>query len=250
LNSSFNTRSKAYRPPSSGLDANKIDTHHPDLAQPGLASAFKVATAKLHTTAERSGIVNDMLKGRVNLYGYALFLRNLLPAYQEMERGFGRHALSPGVRLIAHPETYRARALEADLEALSGANWADQLPILPAASVYAARIAAIAEGDGARLIAHAYARYLGDLSGGQILKRLLAKFLGLDDRALNFYDFPAIADIAQFKADYREAIDRAASEIVDLQPIIDEASIAFQLNIDVSDAVRDAAGLSDAINRH
>jgi heme oxygenase len=34
-----------------------------------------------------------------------------------------------------------------------------------------------AEGDGTRLIAHAYTRYLGDLSGGQILQRLLARSL-------------------------------------------------------------------------
>jgi heme oxygenase len=229
------------------LGANKpsgcvvIDISRSDIAEGGLAGTFKLATAKLHTTAERSGVIHDVLTGRATLYAYALFLRNLLPAYQEMERGLEKHAQSPGVRLLARPELYRARALEADLQALSGSAWADRLPLLPSGARYAARLATIADEDGSCLIAHAYARHLGDLSGGQILKRLLARSLGLAAAALSFYDFPAITDIKRFKADYRTAIDRAATEIDDLQRVVDEASIAFQLNIDVSDAVRAAA---------
>ena len=127
------------------------------------------------------------------------------------------------------------------LTALSGQAWAERFPILPAGARYAARLAAIADGDdGACLIAHAYARYLGDMSGGQILKRLLARSLALDDMALSFYDFPAISDIKEFKAEYRAAIDRAAAEVGDLRSVIDEASVAFQFNIDVSDAVQAA----------
>ena len=48
--------------------------------------------------------------------------------------------------------------------------------------------------DAPRLIAHAYVRYLGDLSGGRIVGRILARSPGLGPEALSFYDFPGIAD--------------------------------------------------------
>jgi len=102
-----------------------------------------------------------------------------------------------------------------------------------------------AAGDGSRLIAHAYIRYLGDLYGGQILRRILARSLGLGAPSLSFYDFPAIADAEAFKAGYRAALDQAALEIEDCAGVVEEAALAFELNIAVSMAVGDAAARPD-----
>jgi heme oxygenase len=198
-----------------------------------LAAALRARTAALHVQAERSGIVADILRGRASRAGYARLLRNLLPAYQAMEAGLDRHRLSPGLRWFARPEMYRAAAIAADLSALGGAP-----ALLPAGAAYAARIAAC---DGPRLIGHAYARYLGDLSGGQVLKRLLARTLGLGAEGTSFYDFPEIADMDAFKRDFRAGLDRAGAEIGDVTPVLDEAAEAFRLNIAVSEAVQAAS---------
>jgi heme oxygenase len=140
--------------------------------------------------AERSGIINDVLRGKASRYRYALFLRNLLPAYRQMEAGLERHRQTPGVRAVARREVYRAQALEADLQALYGREWARSLALLPAGTLYGLSVAAAAQGDATQLIGHAYARYLGDLSGGQILRRVLARALGLGSYELSFYAFP------------------------------------------------------------
>ncbi len=132
--------------------------------------------------------------------GYILLLRNLLPAYQAMERGLARHRKTPGFGALANYRLDRAPAIEADLGALCGKSWQRDIPLLPAGDNYARRIAEAAEGNGARLIAHAYTRYLGDLSGGQILQRLLARSLELRPAELSFYDFPRYADLAALKA--------------------------------------------------
>ena len=50
-----------------------------------------------------------MLKGRASRDGYALFLRNLLPAYQALEEGLERDRSDPGVEALAQPALYRAR---------------------------------------------------------------------------------------------------------------------------------------------
>ena len=168
-----------------------------------------------------------------------MLLRNLLPAYREMERGLNRHRHSPGVREISQPAVYRAAALESDLEALCGATWNQSLVLLPAAERYAALVADAAQDDGLLLIAHAYVRYLGDLSGGRILRGLLARSLSLAPRELTFYEFADVANLDAFKAGYREALVRAALAVRDGERVIVEAEAAFRLNIEVSAAIRD-----------
>lgn len=209
-----------------------------DLALGGLAAALREQTQALHTQAEKSGFVNAILRGQATRRGYILYLRNLLPAYQAIERGLDRHRDAPGVRQVALPSLYRTAAIEHDLTNIAGKEWAAQVPLLPAGEAYAKRIIA---ADGDRLIGHAYTRYLGDLNGGQGLKRLLARLLGLGTEALSLYEFPLVADPRAFTAEYRTKLDLAGQEIDDADAVVEEAKIAFRLNIDLSDAVQAAA---------
>jgi heme oxygenase len=197
-------------------------------------------THALHTRAEKSGIVNDILRGKASRYGYALLLRNLLPAYQQLETGLEFHRHSPAVSAAAHRDVYRAPAIISDLVDISGPDWENALPLLPAGEQYGRRIATSATGGGTGLIAHAYTRYFGDLSGGQVLKRLLERSLGLQPRQLSFYEFPKIKDKELFKQSYRRAIDAGAALIADIETVVGEAMAAFELNIAVSEAVRQA----------
>lgn len=207
-----------------------------------LLEALRERTADLHTQAERSGIIAEILHGRASRDGYVLMLRNLLPVYQALEERLVRQAASPAVGPIVRPELARADAIAADLASLTSDISA--FPELPETANYVDAIARAAERDGSRLIAHAYARYLGDLSGGQILKKLLARSLDLPPDALSFYEFPDIADIAQFKAEYRAAIDRAGDEVEDFEAVVEEGARAFQLNIELSAALQaEAASL-------
>jgi heme oxygenase len=201
-----------------------------------LAAALREQTQALHTQAEKTGFVNAILRGQATREGYTLYLRNLLPAYQAIEQGLDRHRDTPGVRQVALPSLYRAAAIEHDLLGLAGEDWA-QVPLLPAGQAYADRIVA---ADGVRLIGHAYTRYLGDLNGGQGLKRLLARLLGLGPAALSMYEFPLIPNSRAFTAEYRIRLDLAGQEIDDADAVVDEAVTAFRLNIELSEAVQAA----------
>ena len=205
-----------------------------------VVTALYLRTKTLHTEAERTGIIRDLLRGDASRTGYVLLLRNLLPAYQAMEHGLERHHGSPGIALLSHYRLGRAGAIESDLVALYGERWADDIPLLAAGELYAKRVAHAAEGDGMRLIAHAYTRYIGDLSGGQILQQLLARSLGLRRQELTFYDFPQFPDLDVLKADYRKALDQAGALAPDPQAVVEEGAIAFSLNIDLSCAVQAA----------
>ena len=202
------------------------------------SAVLRERTAAVHRAAERCGFLADLIRGRADRRGYALFLRNLVPAYEALEAALA--AVSPSdavVGAFADPRLRRLARLRADLDAVAGPGWADRLAVLPEAKAYARAIAACA-GDR-RLVAHAYARTLGDLSGGQILKPVLARTLGLPPDALAFYDFPALPDLAGAKAAMRDALDRVAPD--DGERVAAEAVSAFRHNIAVSVAVSRAA---------
>ncbi|MGD0120491.1 MAG: biliverdin-producing heme oxygenase [Candidatus Binatus sp.] len=195
-------------------------------------------TKALHVEAERTGIIRELLRGSPTRDGYILLLRNLLPAYQAMEQGLARHIETPGIGALARYRLDRAPAIESDLVVLYGVAWHRDVPLLPAGDNYARCIKEAAQGNGSRLIAHAYTRYLGDLSGGLILRRLLTQSLELRPAELSFYDFPKYPDLAALKSAYREALDRAGRLAGDLKTVVEEGALAFTFNIDLSCAVQ------------
>lgn len=205
---------------------------------PKLSASFvdrmRLQTRALHVQAERSGVVAALLRGQANRRMYALYLRALLPAYQALEsvlqRG-DRPLLTP----LACPRLYRAPAIETDLRDLAGPDWAAVLQLPESGRRYAERIeAAAADGDGARLIAHCYTRYLGDLNGGQTIGRRVAALRGDGDWTPAFHAFPGIVDPVGFAASYRHALNEAACQAECPHEIVIEARIAFQMNIDLS----------------
>ncbi len=203
-----------------------------------LSAALRERTSALHRQAERTGFVSALLKGRATLGGYLSLLQGLLPVYEAMEHALAAHAhaKSSGVGLLALPAVYRTDAIRADLEEISAATEFEP-PTLTAAEHYAKRVRMAGAGDGARLIAHAYTRYLGDLNGGRVLRTQLAKTLALDPKALSFFDFPDIDDVRAFVASYRARIDQAGESLHNRDEILEESAQAFRCNIALSEAI-------------
>ena len=104
--------------------------------------------------------------------------------------------------------------------------------VLPATQVYADRLAQTADSLP-RYAAHAYTRYLGDLSGGQIIKRMLQRHYGFTSEGIAFYDFPEIHKLKPFKDVYRERLDALPLDDEARAAVVEEARLAFRLNADV-----------------
>lgn len=208
------------------------------LVEAGFAVRLREATKTVHREAERTGFIADLIRGRATRAGYALFLRNLVPAYATLEARLDHLTdMSALLSGFAAPGLRRLSRLVADLETIHGPDWQDGCALLPEAEAYAEAIQAAARGDGAGLAAHAYARYLGDLSGGQILKPLLTRTLHLGPDALTFYDFPAFPDPDVAKRAMRNALDTVEPSGPIADGLIEEAIAAFRHNIDLSLAV-------------
>jgi heme oxygenase len=86
----------------------------------------------------------------------------------------------------------------------------------------------------AGFVAHHYTRYLGDLSGGQLMRRALRREYGLDGPGTRFYEFPGV-DPRTFKQHYRHLLDTAPWDAVEQDRFLDEVSLAYRLNTAILD---------------
>ena len=201
-----------------------------------LASQLREGTKKSHSMAENTGFISCFLKGVVEKSSYRTLLADLYFVYSAMENQIMRLAGEhhPVVSHINFIELNRRESLEKDLLFYFGPQWQSNLKISSSAQAYVDRINHIAKEKPELLIGHHYSRYLGDLSGGQLLKKITQKALKLpDDEGLQFYIFENIDDEKNFKNKYRSTLDSLPinQEMADL--IIEEANNAFRYNMDV-----------------
>jgi heme oxygenase len=199
-----------------------------------LASQLREGTKKAHTMAENTGFVSCFLKGVVDKASYRTLVADLYFVYDAMEQEIGklRAAGHPVVGPVGFPELNRRESLEQDLAYYFGEGWRNSVKATPAAQMYVARIHQIAQESPELLVGHHYTRYIGDLSGGQILKAIAQKAMNLGEHdGLRFYAFDAIPDEKGFKANYRTTLDALPIDQATADRIVAEANHAFHLNM-------------------
>jgi heme oxygenase len=197
-----------------------------------LAAQLREGTKKSHTMAENTGFVSCFLKGVVDKASYRKLVADLYFVYGAMEEQMARLQDNPVLAPIAFPQLNRREALERDLVYYFGPDWKAQIQPSPAAAAYVQRIYQVAKESPELLVGHHYTRYLGDLSGGQILKNIAQKAMNLGDSdGLHFYEFAAIDDEKAFKGTYRAAMDTLPIDQATADRIVEEANNAFHLNM-------------------
>lgn len=130
--------------------------------------------------------------------------------------------------------TITSQLYQEDLKFYYGLEWQDKIFPSPATQVYINRIHEISNNNPELLIAHCYTRYLGDLSGGQILKKITQSAMNLSGgQGTAFYEFKDIKNEKSFKQNYRQALDSIHLSDEDIKSIVSEANIAFKLNMKI-----------------
>jgi heme oxygenase len=189
-----------------------------------LSVAMKEGSTAEHDAAEQSPFVSELLAGRVNSRGYADYLLRLRVVYGALEDAVRGRRDDPLVAAVYDPALERVPAIDADLE-----HWAPGAAHgvqSPAAQAYRDRIAGASWGGA--LVAHHYTRYLGDLSGGQIIGKMLDRTFGLGGAGLAFYEFPVRAK--PYKDEYRARLDGLVLDADEVGRAVDEVKVAFGLN--------------------
>ncbi|KAL1407524.1 hypothetical protein Q8F55_006957 [Vanrija albida] len=268
----------------SGADGRSVDDwplpEGLDFSAP-VSELLRKGTQRAHVAAEHSAGATALTNGELELQEYIRWLAILWRVYDALERGLDEHAtnstLAPtyNASLLA-----RAPELAADISFLlprlpsyvtkptsPPLKSTPELPLPPfklppfleevfvntpaPLEVYLGRIRELSgNADLApRLLAHAYVRYLGDLSGGQVIGARLRKaygLSGLDGRRFYYFDIHNDKSAAEtgdetvgerkkklneVKAWYRRGMDEGVGEDEKLKAAqVREANVAFVLN--------------------
>ncbi len=197
------------------------------------SSDLRHATWGDHGDSEHATFMDDIMQGRASREDYAALVAQHYFVYVALEEAAAQFASDPAYAGFHPAALVRLPALEADLEFLLGAEWRDQIVAVPATEAYAARIREVAaEGWKPGILAHHYTRYLGDLSGGQAIARLIARQHGFETEGVSFYAFPELGPLPAFKAAYRERLDAVGAELDDAERkrVVDEVRRAYAFN--------------------
>ncbi|MBD0747043.1 heme oxygenase (biliverdin-producing) [Streptomyces sp. CBMA152] len=196
------------------------------------STLIRTASHEQHTEAETSRFMSDLLGGRLGVEAYARYTEQLWFVYQALEEGAGALRDDPVAGPFIRPELMRTASLERDLTHLRGAGWQQAAAPLPATRAYAARVRECAVTWPGGYVAHHYTRYLGDLSGGQIIRDRAERAWGFARKGdgVRFYVFESIANPAAFKRGYRELLDAVNADELERKRIVDECKRAFALN--------------------
>jgi len=195
---------------------------------------LRVGTQQAHTDSENLGFMKCFVKGVVDRDCFIQLLRNFYFVYSELETAIEKHKQHPVINLIYFPELNRQSSLEQDMLFYYGNQWHKRITPSPAAQAYIARIQQIYTHEPALLLAHSYTRYLGDLSGGQMLQKIAQSALKLSGyEGTSFYNFQQIPDKQAFKEKYRQALDKLSIDDKTTDKIVAEANHAFKLNMQI-----------------
>jgi len=211
--------------------------------QPGLARWLIVSTNDLHEKALRGEFMQAMMQRKITRHMYAPWLAALHTIYSELEQQL---AVAPPDSLVHRIDDARLRRLDNIREDLRFFYKSDSAECLPSPSLhtirYVSRISDIAH-EQHRLVVHHWMRYGGGLAGGQFLKTVLKPALKLDASnphtcpGIRYHQFDKIADVQGFYEEYLMKLDELEIELTETmkQEMVEEAMVAFQLNINLND---------------
>ena len=204
---------------------------------------IKEGTKKSHSAAENTKFVASFLKGVLDPEEYRKLITNFWYVYETMEERL-QETNDPFVNEIKKWNVllFRTAFIQRDLRYYYGPMWREKQIPTEACNKYCYRINEVFNDNPYLLIAHHYTRYIGDLSGGQILKGIAKKALNPPEgEGLHFYDFPRIEDAKEFKIEYRSTLDNLNLSREQKDALIEEANYAFKLNMDMFNEMKGSA---------
>lgn len=194
------------------------------------------ATFADHERAAMSEFMSALFGERLPIAGYTEMVVQHHFAYEVLEQAGYELRDHPVAGAFVDEDLRRLPSIEADLVVLLGADWSSRATPSAATIAYCDRMREVCTSSPECFVAHHYTRYMGDLSGGQMIGRIARSTYSLSEGAgAAFYEFPGIADLAAFKDDYRGRLDVAEWSPEERERLLAEVAIAYRHNTEVFD---------------
>lgn len=197
------------------------------------STALRERASGSHSRSEHSGFMADLLRGEGSRDDYVSLVAQHYFIYEALEAAAERMRRDPIASVFVTDKLTRLPALEADLEFLIGPDWRTEIEPLTTTARYVARITEVGATWAGGFVAHHYTRYLGDLSGGIFIGRVMQRRFGFETNGVGFYLFDDIADPGAFKDVYREQLDAAPWDAAERERVIEEVLRAYRFNTEL-----------------
>jgi heme oxygenase len=185
-----------------------------------LSEKIREASKPAHKAAEGSRFLQDLMAGVLPVEAYKDYITQLSKIYEQME------SWKPEGWNIFDQKLNRFDSILSDIESLDGSSL-----VLNASTEYCEYLKGLVkEKDALRMLAHHYTRYMGDLSGGQAIAKIVSRTMSIPDTSLSFYRFEEIDDLVRYKEQYRDQLNGLALSEEEESIFIEEVSRAFELN--------------------
>ncbi|GGF37255.1 biliverdin-producing heme oxygenase [Subtercola lobariae] len=209
------------------------------------SQALRERTWSGHGESEGAGFMTDLMNGKGSRDDYISLVAQHYFIYEAIESAAERMKNDQTAAPFISSKLTRLPAIREDLRFLLGDEWLEQIEPLPTTARYVKRISEVGATWSGGFIAHHYTRYLGDLSGGQVIRTLMQRQFGFETNGVGFYLFADIAKPREFKETYRAQLDAVDWSADERERVIDEVIVAYRFNtelfIDLAEAKAAAA---------
>jgi heme oxygenase len=196
----------------------------------GFSQELRKASMAAHTHAESSPLFEQLFDGTLTIADYVTLVVQLQAVYVALEAPADRMRTDPVVGPFVVDALHRVPAFRRDLAVLTERVPDADLSLRPATVAFVARLTEVAQVPHVWL-AHHYTRYMGDLSGGQQMRKAAEAAYALGEgRGTDAFRFPALGAPGAFKRGYRARLDQAAWTQQQKQELVAEVLTAYRLN--------------------
>ena len=193
---------------------------------------IKASSDAAHAEAENAPFISSLMAGSLTQVSYRDYLAAFLPIYKAMESLLHERNESQILGYFNHKALDRSEYIAHDLATLNAILGSEfDGTSLHSVKNYLQRLGS--EISDARLLAHHYIRYLGDLSGGQAISKLVSRHYSISDDALTFYNFTNIGDAVYYKKRYRDLLNLAPLTSEEKSEFLDEVTHLYRLSTDI-----------------
>jgi heme oxygenase len=210
-----------------------------------LSELLREGTSVNHREAERRPFMRVFFKGETPPEAYAEWMMRQWFIYDVLERTGEQLATHPVVGVMHTPALYRTAALARDLEVLVGAGWRANATPSPVTQSYVERIAWCANEFPPGWVAHQWLRYLGNVGGQEILRRLAVKINGFDPDGpgMDFFRYDALGEARAFFGDFHARMNSMPLDADTVRRVVAEGDLGFRLNMELTDELATDFGI-------
>lgn len=203
--------------------------NNPVSNQSVLSKRLYEETQSVHSQIESHPFFLQFKDDQLDAERYLQYIVDLYEVYSALEEEIESHLDLPEIRAVYFNKLCRAKHLQQDIHSFEPVKKKPS----KGARDYALHLRNLAQEQPFLLLAHAYLRYLGDLSGGRMLqKHVNAALSGGHD---SFYDFQELlgpnaigAKVVEFKNQWKKQLDALPFTEQQKELMIEEAKRGFE----------------------